>query len=191
MKFATRPLLAGLLITFSVAAAQDKPPDKTAIVDSFKQKIQEILNNENSARGREHATVISIDTGPLNAKKKMLHNDGTPCSAFHTGMCHYAWVDDSGAQYLNSAGKPCGGDSCVVWVKTYRATVSTYKFDVKQTDWLVTPYTGILTYSEDLWSTADHATKDEAEKDSNFSFSPTESDTSTYGYQDGQWNLLK
>jgi hypothetical protein len=191
MKFATRSLLAGLLITFSVAAAQDKPPDKAAIVDSFKQRIQEFLNDENSARGPEHANVISIDTPPLNAKKKMLHKDGTPCSAFHTGMCVYAWVDDSGAEYLNSKGKPCGGDSCVVWTKSYLATVSTYDFDVKKTDSLVTPYTGILSHSEVVWSTVGHATKDEAEKDPNFNSSPGEPFTFTYGYQDGGWNLLK
>ncbi|MGC1187777.1 MAG: hypothetical protein WA871_10325 [Candidatus Acidiferrales bacterium] len=190
MKFAIRALFTALLITFSLAA-QDKPPDKTAIVDSFKQKIQDFVNSENSAAGPEHAKVNSIDTPPLNAKKKMLHKDGTPCTAFHTGMCHWAWVDESGGEYLNSAGKPCGGDSCIVWMNAYIASVSADNFDVKQTDSLVTPYTGILTYTEISWSTADHATKDEAEKDSNFSLLPSESLTSTYGYQDGQWNLLK
>ncbi len=64
-------------------------------------------------------------------------------------------------------------------------------FDVKLTDSLVTPYTGILTYTEVSWSTAKHATKEEAEKDSNFTSSLSNSHTFTYGYQNGMWNLLK
>ena len=184
-------LLVVLIVSFSAVAAQDKPPDKTVIVDSFKQKIQEVLSDENLSTGLEHATVVSTEASVLPGKKKMVHQDGTPCSAFHTGMCHYIWLDDSGAEYINSAGKPCGGNTCVAWTKVFIATVSTYSFDVKLTDSLVTPYTGILTYSEVLWSTAMHATKKEAEKDSNFTSSHNDSHTFSYGYQNEKWNLLK
>lgn len=180
-----------VFLSFSAVAAQDKPPDKTAVVDSFKQKIQEVLNNENLGKGLEHATAVSTETSMFPGKKKMVHKDGTPCGAFHTGWCHYVWLDESGAEYLNRGGKPCGGDTCVAWAKGYIATVSTYSFDVKLTDSLVTPYTGILTYSEVFWSTTEHATKEGAEKDSNFTSSLSTSYTFTYGDQNGQWNLLK
>ena len=184
-------LLVVFLVTLSAVAAQDKPPDKTAIVDSFKQKIQQVLRDENLITGLEHATTVSTEASAFPGKKKMVHKDGTPCGAFHADVCHYAWLDDSGAEYINAAGKPCGGNICVAWTRAYIATVSTYSFDVKLTDSLVTPYTGILTYAEVLWSTTMHATKEGAEKDHNFTSSRSESYTFTYGYQSGEWNLLK
>jgi hypothetical protein len=186
--------------------AQDKRPDQAAIVDSFKQKIQEVLNKENSDKGWDHATVVSSEAKPsaVHAKKKYLHKDGTPCSSIPWG-CYLRWVDDSGTQYVNSAGKPCDPtehpETChvmgkpavknLVWFKGYTALVSDYGFDVRVTDSLVTPYTGILRYSQVSWFTAEHPTKEEAEKDNNFISSLSNSFTFTYGYQDGQWKLLK
>jgi hypothetical protein len=194
-----------LLVGFSSAAgAQDKRPDQAAIVDSFKQKIQEVLNKENLDKGVERATVVSSEakTSAVHVKRKMVHKDGTPCGAFHSGWCHDIWVDDSGAEYINSAGKPCDPaqhpDAChvmgkpkLVWTKLYTAVVSKYSFDVKVTDSLVTPYTGILSYTEVSWFTAEHPTKEEAEKDNNFTSSLPNSFTLTYGYQDGKWVFLK
>ena len=183
-------LAASLSIIPSVAVAQNAPPDKDAIVASFKQKIQDVLNTENAVRGPEHASVISTVASAFPGKKKMLHNDGSPCGAFHTGFCHWVWTDDSGAAYTDAAGKLCTGHACVVWTRGYFAAISNYGFDVKQTDSLVTPFTGVLTYTDVFWATAGHATKGRAEKDDKFTAS-NKSIASNYGYQDGQWNLLK
>jgi hypothetical protein len=79
----------------------------------------------------------------------------------------------------------------VVWQRRYTATVSQYGFDVKVTDSLVTPYTGVLSYDEVTWLTAEHPTQKEAEQDNNFTSSLKSSHTSTYGYQEGKWVLLK
>ncbi len=45
--------------------------------------------NENLATGLEHAAVVSTEASVFPGKKKMVHKDGTPCGAFHTGGCHY------------------------------------------------------------------------------------------------------
>lgn len=81
MKFAIRALFTALLITFSLAA-QDKPPDKTAIVDSFKQKIQDFVNSENSAAGPEHAKVNSIDTPHSTRRKRCCIKTARPVLLF-------------------------------------------------------------------------------------------------------------
>ncbi len=205
--------LAVLLVGFSGAGwTQDNRPSQAAIVDSFKQKIQDVLKDDNSRRGVEHATVMSrpVEAPPPpapHAKRKVVHKDGTPCGAFHSGWCHSVWVDDCGAEYVNSAGKPCDPtehpDNChagtpaakpsvnLVWRKLYSETVSQHGFDVKVTDSLVTPYTGVLSYDEVTWFTAAHPTQKEAEQDNNFTSSLKTSHTSTYGYQEGKWVLLK
>jgi hypothetical protein len=205
--------LTFLVVGFSGAAwAQDERPDQAAIVDSFKHEIQDVLKNDNARRGVEHATVDSVSvetpTAPAApAKSHLVKKDGTPCGAFHTGWCHEVWVDGSGAQYVNSEGKPCNPashpDTChtgtpvakpsvnIVWWKKYTETVSEYGFDVKVTDSLVTPYTGVFSYTEVDRATEIHPTKEEAEKDNNFTRSWTPSHTFTYGYQDGKWILKK
>jgi hypothetical protein len=197
---------AVFLIGFSGAVqAQDKPRDQAAIVDSFKQKIQEVLNKENSDKGVGHAAVVSSEakTPATPPKSHIVKKDGTPCNiVFHTGRCYEVWTDASGAQYVDNKGKWCNPnlhpDTChvmgkpnLVWTKLYNETVSKYSFDVKVTDSLVTPYTGILSFTEVLWFTAEHPTKEEADKDNNFISSLSTSVTFTYGYQDGQWKLLK
>jgi hypothetical protein len=194
--------LISSLVFSSSGIAQDKP-NQTAVVDSFKQKIHEVLNSENTVSGIEHARVISSEAvaKPVHAKRKMVHKDGTPCGAFHSGWCHDIWVDDSGGQYVDDAGKPCDpaekpnchvpGPPHLEWRRSYTEKVSDFSFDVKITDSLVTPYTGVLNYKQVFWETAGHPTKEEAQADSNFVRSWTNPQTSTYGYQDGQWKLLK
>ena len=59
----------------------------------------------------------------------------------------------------------------VLWRKQYTETVSQYGFDVKVTDSLVTPYTGVLSYDEVVWLTAEHPTEKEAEQDNSFTSS--------------------
>lgn len=218
--------LAVFLTGFSgMVQAQEKRPDQAAIVDSFKQKIQDILKAENSKRGPEHAEFVSrnVETPaapvivPVQGKGLMagyVLKDGSPCKTWHTGRCYQGFTDGSGALYVNSKGVPCNPekrpDTCsangvsaaaklaaakpivsVLWRKRYTETVSQYGFDVKVTDSLVTPYTGILSYSQVSWLTAEHPTKEEAEKDDKFISSLSNSFTFTYGYQDGQWKLLK
>ena len=205
--------LAVLLVGFSGAArTQDTRPSQAAIVDSFKQNIQDVLKDDNARRGVEHATVVSrsVEAPPPpapHAKRKMVHKDGTPCGAFHSGWCHDVWVDDSGAEYVNAAGKPCDPtehpDTChtgtsatkppvkLAWRKEYTETVSQYGFDVKVTDSLVTPYTGVLNYKEVILATAEHPTQKEAEQDNSFSPYLNIPLTFTYGYQDGKWVPLK
>ena len=204
--------LAVLLAGFSGAGwTQDNRPSQAAIVDSFKRKIQDVLKDDNSRRGVEHATVVShsVEAPPPaapHAKKKYLHKDGSPCGSAPWG-CYLRWVDDSGAEYVNGAGKPCDPtqhpDTChtgaspakppvnLVWRRLYTETVSQYGFDVKVTDSLVTPYTGVLSYDEVTWFTAEHPTQNEAEQDNNFTASLKSPHTSTYGYQEGKWVLLK
>jgi hypothetical protein len=205
-------VLVVFLLVFSRAQqAQDNPPDHAAIVASFKQKIQVFLQEDNSRRGVEHAKVLTHEVKTpapaLHATKKFVHKkDGTPCGVKNWG-CHFIWVDDSGAQYLDSDGKPCDParypETChvqtaaakspvnAVWWKFYVAKVSDYSFDVKVTDSLVTPYSGVLSYTVVTWRTEDHPTNEEAEKDNNFTSSWSDSVTHTFGYQDGQWKLLK
>jgi hypothetical protein len=192
----TVAMVVFLTVSSALIRAQDKRPDQNAVVDTFKQKIQETLTFENSHRGVEHATVNSAEGRPPSAKTKWVHKDGTPCNiTFHASRCYEGWVDGSGTEYANSAGKPCysarQADSCLIWSRHYSAIVSKYSFDVKATDSLITPYTGILSYTDVSWFTVDHATKEAAEKDDNFTSSLTDSFTFTYGYQDGQWKLLK
>lgn len=188
-------------LVFSSSSAQDKP-SQAAVVDSFKQKIHDVLGIENAVSGKEHVSVISNEaTTPVHAKRKMVHKDGSPCGAFHSGWCHDIWVDDSGEQFLDDTGKPCdpaqrpnchvSGPPHVVWRKSYSEPISDYSFDVKVTDSLVTPYTGVLSYKQVFWETAEHPTKEEAQADNNFVRSLTGPQTFTYGYQEGQWKLLK
>ncbi len=224
---------AFLLVGFSGAAlAQDKSPDKAAIVDSFKQKIQDVLKAENSKRGPERAEFVSrnVETPappvapvivPVQGKgllAGLVLKDGSPCKTWHTGRCYDGFTDSSGALYVNSKGVPCNPekhpDTCsangvtaaaklaaakaaakpivnVLWRKRYTATVSEFGFDVRVTDSLVTPYTGVFTYSEAIWLTAEHPTKEEAEQDNKFTPGSSNSYTYTYGYQDGKWVLQK
>jgi hypothetical protein len=228
--------LVGLVVFFvgfsGAVWAQDKRPDQAAIVDSFKQKIQDVLKAENSKRGPEHAEFVSrnVETPappaapvivPIQGKGLMagyVLKDGSPCKTWHTGRCYQGFTDSSGALYVNSKGVPCNPeknpDTCsangvtaaaklaaakaaakpivnVLWRKRYTATVSEFGFDVRVTDSLVTPYTGVFSYSEVIWLTAEHPTKEEAEQDSNFTSSLQSSHTLTYGYQDGKWVFLK
>ena len=225
--------LAILLAGFSGATlGQDNRPNQAAIVDSFKQKIQDVLKAENSKRGPEHAGLVSrnVETPappapplivPIQGKGLMagyVLKDGSPCQTWHTGRCYQGFTDSSGALYVNAKGVPCNPeknpDTCsangvtaaaklaaakvaakpivnVLWRKLYSETVSQYGFDVKVTDSLVTPYTGVLSYDEVTWFTADHPTQKEAEQDNNFTSSLKSPHTSTYGYQEGKWVLLK
>jgi len=225
--------LAVLLVGFSGAGwTQDNRPSQAAIVDSFKQKIQDVLKAENSKRGPEHAEFVSrnVETPappaapvivPIQGKGLMagyVYKDGSPCKTWHSGRCYQGFTDSSGALYVNSKGVPCNPeknpDTCsangvtaaaklaaakaaakpivnVLWRKQYTETVSQYGFDVKVTDSLVTPYTGVLSYDEVTWFTAEHPTQKEAEQDNNFTSSLKTSHTSTYGYQEGKWVLLK
>jgi hypothetical protein len=225
--------LGVFLVGFSGAVrAQDKRPDQAAIVDSFKQKIQDVLKAENSRRGPEHAEFASrsVETPPILAAPVIVPiqgrglmagyvlKDGSPCKTWHTGRCYQGFADNSGALYVNSKGVPCNPeknpDTCsangvtaaaklaaakaapkpivnVLWRKRYTATVSEFGFDVRVTDSLVTPYTGVFSYSEVIWLTAEHPTKGDAEQDSSFTASSQSSHTLTYGYQDGKWIFLK
>ena len=225
--------LAVLLVGFSTTVgAQDKQPDKAAIVDSFKQKIQDVLKAENSERGPEHAEFVSrnVETPappaapvivPIQGKGLMaglVLKDGSPCKYMHTGRCYQGFTDSSGALYVDAKGVPCNPekhpDTCsangvtaaaklaaaqaaakptvkVLWRRQYTGTVSQYGFDVKVTDSLVTPYTGVLSYDEVAWSTAEHPAQKEAEQDNNFTPSSKTPHTSTYGYQEGKWVFLK
>jgi len=79
----------------------------------------------------------------------------------------------------------------LAWRKEYTETVSQYGFDVKVTDSLVTPYTGVLNYKEVILATAEHPTQKEAEQDNSFSPYLNIPLTFTYGYQDGKWVPLK
>ena len=188
-------LLFSLLPFSSSGSAQDKPT-QAAVVESFKQEIHEFLNTENPASGIEHARVVSSESiAPVHAKRKMVRKDGTPCGAFHSGWCHDVWVDDFGEQYTDSKGKGCNPEqhteNCLAWARVYDDPVLDFSFDVRVTDSLVTPYTGILSYKRVSHSTAGHATKEGAAKDSDFGTSVSVPLTLTYGYQDGKWKLLK
>lgn len=219
--------LAALLVGYSGAAlTQDTRPSQAAIVDSFKQEIQDVLKAENSRRGPEHAEFVSrnVETPappaivPIQGKGLMagyVRKDGSPCKAVRlTGRCYEGFTDSSGALYVNSKGVPCNPekhpDTCsangmtagaklaaakptvnVLWRKQYTETVSQYGFDVKVTDSLVTPYTGVLSYDKVTWYTAEHPTQKEADQDNDFTSSLKSSHTSTYGYQEGKWVLLK
>jgi hypothetical protein len=95
--------LVGLVVVsvgFSGAVwAQDKRPDQAAIVDSFKQKIQDVLKAENSKRGSEHPEFVSRNAEtpptpaapvivPIQGKGLMagyVLKDGSPCKTWHTG----------------------------------------------------------------------------------------------------------
>jgi hypothetical protein len=199
----TTTLFTVLLMVVATGRGQEaKRSDQASIVDSFKKMLQEQFEYENADKGVSHATVVSTPSdAPAHAKHRMVHKDGTPCGAFHTGWCHWVWVDENGAQYLNNAGKPCdpahapackvpGKPPILMWSKEYWDTVSDYSFDVKVTDSLVTPYVGVVTFKQVHWSTAKHATKEEAEADNNFARTLTAPVTHRYGYQDGQWKLL-
>ncbi len=191
--------LAVLLVGFSGSAqAQDKQPDKAAIVSSFKQEIQDVLKNDNARRGVEHATVVSTVAEDPSATTHFVNKDGKPCGAVVHGRCHEVWPDGSPVKYANNDGKPCSPvwhpGTChvvkpvkTVWFKAYTEKVVQYGFDVKVTDSLVTPYTGVLSYSEVFYSTLKHSTKEEAEQDNNFSPPYTSLHTRTFGYQDGKW----
>lgn len=225
--------LAVLLVGLSATGwTQDNQPSQAAIVDSFKQKIQDVLKAENSNRGPEHTEFVSrnVETPapptapvivPIQGKGLMagfVNKDGSPCKTWHSGRCYQGFTDSSGALYVDAKGVPCNPekhpDTCsangvtavaklaaaqavakptvnVVWRRQYTGTVSQYGFDVKVTDSLVTPYTGVLSYDEVAWSTAEHPTQKEAEQDNNFTPSSKTSHTSTYGYQEGKWVLLK
>ena len=177
-------------------------------------EIQDVLKNDNARRGVEHARVLSmpVETPATPAKSQYVNKDGKVCGAVVHGRCHEVWVDSDGRQYVNGAGKPCNPASYIaassqdicqvltadgkplaktVWFKTYTEKVVQYGFDVKTTDSLVTPYTGVLSYSEVAWFTTRHPTKEEAEQDNNFTPPLTSPRTRTFGYQDGKWVLLK
>ena len=47
-------------------------PDQAAIVDSFKQKIQDVLKDENSKRGPEHAEFVSRNVTPHRPLRLLL-----------------------------------------------------------------------------------------------------------------------
>jgi len=158
---------------------------------------------------------------PIQGKGLMggyVNKDGSPCKTWHTGRCYQGFTDSSGALYVNAKGVPCNPeknpDTCsangvtaaaklaaakaaakpivnVLCRKRYTETVSRYGFDVEVTDSLVTPYTGVLSYDEVTWFTAEHPTQKEAEQDNSFTSSLKSSHTSTYGYQEGKWVLLK
>lgn len=204
MKITIATILIGLALC-ATAAAQDK----AAVVASFKQEIRELLNTTNLSKGIEQATVASSEAKPseppaVHAKRKMVHKDGTPCGAFHNGWCHDVWVDDAGVVFTDGMGKSCDpaqrSNTCriswepkpkqFVWIKGYNETVSDYGFDVKVTDSLVTPYIGTLSYTVVFRFTAEHPTKEEAEKDNHFISSLPTPLTFTYGYQDEKWVLL-
>jgi hypothetical protein len=212
------------------ALAQTRPFDQTGIVDSFKQKLQEVLKSENSQRGPEHAELVSrnveIPAPPTPPVVVPIHSsglagfvnkDGSPCKVFHTGRCYQAFADNAGTLYVDNKGVPCAPekhqDTCtangltaaaklaaaqaaakpttsIVWGKRYTATVSEFGFDVRVTDSLVTPYTGVFTYKQIVFLTAEHATKEEAEKDRNFTPSSPLSCTETFGQQEGKWVSL-
>jgi hypothetical protein len=132
---------------------------------------------------------------------------------WHSGRCYQGFTDDSATLYVNSKGVPCNPnknpDTCSAngvtaaakltaakqpvasWRKRYTEEVSQYGFDVKVTDSLVTPYTGVLSYDEVTWVTAEHPSQKEAEQDDNFTSSLKTPHTSTYGYQEGKWVFLK
>jgi hypothetical protein len=117
--------LAVLLVVFSGAAwAQDKQPDKAAIVASFKQKIQDVLKDANSYTRPEYAVAVSRDIEipappappvapvivPVQGKGMMagfVNKDGSPCKTWHTSRCYQGFTDDHGALYVNSKGVPC------------------------------------------------------------------------------------
>lgn len=216
-----------LLVGFSGALlAQNNRPDQAAVVASFKQNIQDVLKEENSKRGPEHAGLVSRSVATpaapvivrIPGKGLMagyVHKDGSPCKAINMGgRCYEGFTDNSRALYIDSKGVPCNPekhpDTCfangvsagaklaaakpivnLLWRKRYAETLSQYGFDVKVTDSLVTPYTGVLSYDEVVWLTAEHPTEKEAEQDNSFTSSLKNSQTSTYGYQEGKWVLLK
>jgi hypothetical protein len=146
-----------------------------------------------------------------------VNKDGSPCKVTHTGRCYQGFADNLGALYIDSKGVPCNPEkhpaTCaangvtaaaklaaaleaakptvnVLWRKRYTALVSEFGFDVRVTDSLVTPYTGVFTYKEIVLLTAEHATKAEAEQDNKFSPSLSPSCTETYGQQEGKWVFL-
>jgi hypothetical protein len=157
---------------------------------------------------------------PITGKGIMagaVNKDGSPCKTWHSGRCFQGFRDSSGTLYVNGKSNPCNPekhpDDCtangmtaaaklaaakaaakptinVVWRKRYTATVSEFGFDVRLTDSLVTPYTGVFSYSEEIWLTPEHATKEDAAHDYNFALFSSPSMTETYGLQEGKWVLL-
>jgi hypothetical protein len=218
-------LTVSLMVLSGLAWAQEKRPDQAAIVDSFKEKIQDVLKAENSKRGPEHAEFVSRNEEtpappvivPIQGKGfngGWVLKDGSPCKTWRTvgTRCYQGFTDSSGALYVDIKGVPCNPekhpDTCsadgvtaaaklaaakpiihVVWRKQYTAAVSEFSFDVKVTDSLVTPYTGVFSYNEVILLTAEHPTKEEAAQDNQF-IPHSRSCTETYGHQEGQWVLL-
>ena len=157
---------------------------------------------------------------PVQGKGMMagyVNKDGSPCKTWHSGRCFQGFTDGSGTLYVDAKGNPCNPekhpDACtangmtaaaklaaakaaakptvnVVWRKRYTATVSEFAFDVRVTDSLVTPYTGVFNYTEQIWLTPEHATKEDAAHDNNFTLFSSPSMTETYGLQEGKWVLL-
>lgn len=63
-----------------------------------------------------------------------------------------------------------------------------YSIDVRRTDSLVTPYTGILQFSLTGYATVDHPTREEAERDTAFVKDLGRvTHEHTYAFQEGQW----
>jgi hypothetical protein len=70
-------LAVSLTASSGVATAQEKRPDQAAVVDSFKQKIQDVLKEENSTRGPEHVVFVSrTETKPAPPVIVPVHGKG-------------------------------------------------------------------------------------------------------------------
>jgi type II secretory pathway pseudopilin PulG len=73
------------------------------------------------------------------------------------------------------------------WAKEYFAPDSNYGIDVKATDSLISPYSGVCEFTIMRRWTAYHVTKEDAEKDNNFINAQSVKHKHTYAFQEGRW----
>jgi hypothetical protein len=73
------------------------------------------------------------------------------------------------------------------WAKEYFAPDSNYGIDVKATDSLISPYSGVCEFTMTRRWTAYHSTKEDAEQDNNFINVESVKHKHTYAFQEGHW----
>lgn len=73
------------------------------------------------------------------------------------------------------------------WVRGYYLPDRNYNIDIRSTDSLISPYTGICEFTLVSHWTDFHKTKEEAERDDNFIRVESDKHRHTYAFQDGHW----
>lgn len=180
-----------LIILPGLLAAQDKAPDKAAIVESFKAKMLDVWKDLDCHSGISQAKLekASVSTGNVVWYRidPARRNRGALCTDKHHRDCVqlYELVDGRRRAYQSYT------------------PLKNREFGVTSSDSLVTPYVGVLRFYYVTYVTSPHLTSDWAEGDSDFhnvkissyvesdlaGFTETIFQVEKFGYHDGQWEL--